>query len=95
MNKIYSDSEEKLVKTVLVYADADEGHLFFDKEKKQKITKDELFNLFLKGVTVFMSDEYFNPTTYKENAGAGMLTVVKDSGDSATLYNFYSAEHEA
>lgn len=33
MNKIYADAEEKWVKSVLVYADADDGNLYYDPQE--------------------------------------------------------------
>lgn len=93
MNKIYSDSEEKLVKTTIVYGDADEGHLFFEKEHTTKIPKDVLFNLYLKGLTVVYNDEFFKPVSYKESAGAGVVSVIGESLETATVYKFHSAEH--
>ena len=94
-NNIFADAEEKYVKNVLVYADADDGHLFYDAGKTQKINKDDLLNLFLKGLVIFLTDEYLIPVAYKESAGAGVVTAVHESVDSAATLNFYSAEHEA
>ena len=38
--KVYPDADEKLVKTFIAYADADEGNLFSDEGKTIKLTKD-------------------------------------------------------
>lgn len=59
--KIYADSEEKLVKNVIVCGDSDDGHLFYDCELQHKITKDDLLNLFTKGMIVCHNDEYYKP----------------------------------
>lgn len=93
MNRIYPDADEKLVATTIVYADADDGNLFEDEKKTVKLTKEQVFNLFIKGMIVFLTDEYFKPVTYKEESGAAKVTCVKDGGSAATMLNFYSAEH--
>lgn len=95
MNKIFADAEEKYVKTVVVYADADDGHLFYDSSKSQKIPKDELLNLFLKGMVIFLTDEYLIPVAYKESGGAAVVTAIHESAETATALNFNSAEHGA
>lgn len=95
IERIYADSEEKYVKTTVVYASADEAVLTYDKEGTAKVTKDELFNLFTKGILVFMTDEYFKPVAYKETAGYGAVTVVHESVDTVVALNFYSAEKGA
>ena len=93
--KVYPDADEKLVRTFIAYADADEGSLFSDEGKTTKLTKDEALNWFLKGMTIAMGTEYFKPIAYTEDSGAAKVTVAKENASAATLYNFYSAEHEA
>ena len=93
--KMYPEADEKLVRTFIAYGDADEGNLFSDEKKTVKMTKDEVFNWFLKGLIIVFSNEYYKPITYAEVSGAAKVTVAKDSGTAATLYNFYSSEHEA
>lgn len=93
-NNIYAGSEEKYVMSVVVYADKDDGNLFYDAEKKEGIAKDELLDLYLKGMTIFLSDEYLKPVAYKESAGAGMVTAIHENSSVAAL-NFYSSEHAA
>lgn len=96
MNKIYHDSDEKFVSAVVLYADADDGHVFFDEKKSQGVSKDELFDLYLKGLAVVVLDnEYFKPVTYAVESTAGKITCLKDSGEAATMLNFYSEEHGA
>lgn len=90
--RIYHDSDEKNTSGTIVYADADDGHVFWDSTKKQKIDKADLLNLFMKGMIVFLTDEYFKPVSYKEEGGAGKITVVHENSTAETL-NFYSSEH--
>lgn len=89
MNKIYNTADEKNVKTVILYADADDGHLFLDEKKTEKIDKDLLFELYLLGCTILYNSEYFRPVSYKLDSDAAVVTVVSDTGN----YSFYSEEH--
>lgn len=91
MERVYADSEEKYVKTVMLYADSDDGHVYYDSTKKTKIPKDELLEIYTKGCTIFFQDEYFKPVSYKDNGSDAVVTVVSDSGN----YSFYSEEHGA
>lgn len=94
MNKIYPDCDEKLVKSVILHADADDGNVFYDEENTAGVTKDELFNLFSKNLAVIkLDEEYLMPVAYAVESGAGKVTCVKDSGSAATMLNFYSKEH--
>lgn len=91
MNKIYADANEKLVNTIVVYADADDGHLFVDEAKKTKLTKDAMKNLFLKGIlTIVLNDSYLKPTVYKVS-GKGATVSVYNTDKVST---FKSAEVE-
>ena len=92
---MYPDADEKLVRACIAYADADDGNLFSDEDKKVKMSKDEVLNWFLKGLIVALSNEYFIPVAYAEESGAAKVTVVKDGSTAATFYNFYSSEHTA
>lgn len=93
MEKIYPDADEKMTRKIVAYATADDGYLFADAQGTLKLDKDQVLNWFLKGLVICMSGEYFIPIAYKEDSGAAMVTVAKDGGSSATLYNFYSSEH--
>lgn len=93
-NEIYSDANEKYVKTTLAYADADDGELYFDEKKTTKIPKEDLRNLFLKGMTVVYSGEYLKPVSYKDAGTYGTVTAVHEDSAVAAL-SFHSAEHGA
>lgn len=90
--KHYANSEEKFVKSVVAYADADDGHLFSDAKKSVKMTKDEVMNLFEKGLLLIeYSNEFYHPVHLKIDADAALVTVMNDTGN----LSFYSAEHGA
>lgn len=92
MTNIYAKSEEKFVKTTIVYADADDGHLFWDEAKSVKMTKDEVLDLFLKGMTIKHETTHYRPTSYSETGGYSVVTVMSDSSDTATPLTFHSKE---
>lgn len=90
-HNIYADLDEKFVKTVMIYGDADDGHAFYDATKKTKIPKDELFELFLKGATVLVSDQYYKVVSFKDNGADANIILAGDGADVV----LYSAEHGA
>lgn len=94
MNKIYADSEEKYVKSVVLYADADDGNLFYDEGKKEGVSREDLINLFLKGLVISFESEMLKPIALKDNTTDAMVTALHESG-SVTALSFYSAEHGA
>ena len=61
MEKIWNDADDKNVATVILYADKDDGNEFFDAAKKNGVRKDELANLFKKGVLVSLSGTLYMP----------------------------------
>lgn len=78
-HEIYARVDEKFVKTTILYADSTKK-LFYDKEAKiDKVMKADLTDLFLKGVTVFMTDTYYTPVCLKTTgliANDGTTTAV-------------------
>lgn len=96
MHNIYAGSEEKYLKTTVLYADKDDGNLFFDSTKKQGADKDSVKNLFMKGLLIVeLTGELFHPTTLKDNSTYVTVTVVKDNAETATVLNFNSSEYSA
>lgn len=68
---IYAKSDEKFVKTLVLYADSSDK-LFYDKAAKaDAVQKDDLLDLFMKGVTVFKTDVYYKPVAFKESGIVG------------------------
>lgn len=90
MKKIYMNASDKFVAAREVYADAKDGHLFSDETKKVKLKKDEVKELFMKGVIVKLDNAYFRLTHIKES-GSG---VVVASYDGTEAYTFKSEEVE-
>lgn len=96
LNNIYSDSEEKYVKTVILYGHTD-NYVYADAEHTQKIDKDTLLNLCLKGVTINYQSAYYMPIFFKENSGHLEITIataIASSASTAVVLNSeeYSAD---
>lgn len=89
LNKVYSGYEDKNVKTIVLHATSDSGHLSIDDKGKTKLNKDELLSLLMKGfVVVELNDAYYVPTKF--SVTSSYVTVVC-AGDG-TAKTFYSSE---
>ena len=89
MNKrtnIFEKSNELHVKTVILYADNSKA-LFYDEAAKiDKVLKDDLLDLFLKGVTVLYSGKYYKPVCHSTAglvASDGTSTALTFTGATA------------
>lgn len=70
-NGVYETADEKNVKTVMLYADASDK-LFYDVAAKvDKVSQEDLLDLFILGVTIVKSDVYYRPVAFKTNAIVG------------------------
>lgn len=70
-NTVNANYEEKYVKTVILYADSSDK-LFYDKTAKvDKVTKEDLKELFMKGVTIIKNDVYYKPICLKTEGVIG------------------------
>lgn len=89
LNKVYSGYEDKNVKTIVLHATTDSGHLSIDDKGKTKLNKDELLSLLMKGFVVAeLDDAYYVPTKF--SVTSSYVTVVC-AGDG-TPKTFYSSE---
>lgn len=91
-NKVFSDYEHKFVKKTILYADADDGNVFYEKEHTTKVDKEDLFKFYLFGLVIVLDEEYLIPVAYKETGSYGTVTCVHDSAETATPVNFNSSE---
>lgn len=95
MTKIYANSEEKFVKTVVLYGHTD-NYLYVDEGHKTKINKDDLLDLCMKGTTIKYESAYYTPVFFKENSGAVEVTIATAiSTGASTAVVLYSEEHGA
>ena len=89
--RYYAHANDKNVATYLVYADADDGNVFYDAAKTKKVPAAILKDMFIKGMTVVFSDSYYKPIEYSELSGVGTIVV----HDGTAKHSFNSSEHVA
>lgn len=90
MDKMYNDAKDKNVAAYIAYASADAGFVFKDAKKSQKMTKEEVTDLFYKGLIVNLNNELHRIVHLKAN-GSG-VNIVGYNGTKAIT--FKSAEVE-
>lgn len=96
MKKIFSDAEEKFVKTVVLYGKNSDKYLYTDKDctEDNRVDKDTLMNACLKGLTVSYDGTYYNPVSFKEDSGHVAVTIATNIATSAsTSVVLYSKEY--
>lgn len=80
---IYKSSEEKFVKSVVLYAD-DNSKLFHDAEKTVNVTKDELFEAFMVGVAVCTAEgTYVKAVKYVDGGAEASIYTDADTALSS------------
>lgn len=92
--KVYARAEEKFLKTQIIYSNknVDEYHVYWDEELTKPIVKDELVDLFLKGVCVFEMSRgmFIKPvacTAHEDDDAASITAVYMLNGDPYTVYS--------
>lgn len=75
MDKIFADSEEKFVKAVVLYGKPSDKYLYTDEACTQKLAKDDLFNLAIKGVVVKYDGLYYTPQIFGYDKTKPCVTV--------------------
>lgn len=83
---IFEKSNELHVKTVVLYADSSKALFYDEAAKTDKVMKDDLLDLFLKGVTILHSAKYYKPVCYSASglvASDGTSTALNFTGATA------------
>lgn len=75
MDTIYIDAKDKNVAVTIVYGKADRDFLYYDDKLTQKITKEDAFELFIKGVLVLMNNEYYKLVHCKVSGSGYVFTA--------------------
>lgn len=91
--EVYSDAEEKYLKSTVLYGHTDK-YLYFDDAHTQKVDKDTLMNLCKKGLIVFYNSTYCMPVCFKETSGYLEVTVATGTS-TLTAAVLYSEEKPA
>ena len=86
MDTLYANSDEKFVKSVVLYAKSADKHLCVNLacDEADRIDAVTLMNLLLKGdvVVVYDDSNYYTPISFKVDVG-GVIKVVIATGDTA------------
>lgn len=75
MDKIFARSEEKFVKNVVLYGKPDDKYLYTDEAFTKKLTKDELFDLAIKGVVVKYDGLCYTPLIFGYDKTKPCVTI--------------------
>ena len=97
MNKIYATSEEKFVKTVILYTKNSDVYLYEDSDFTVKINKENLKNLGIKGGTILYKGAYYPIACVKENTAKGCVdaSIWDAIASTAAVVTFHSEEYTA
>lgn len=97
MNKIFADSEEKYLESVILYTKASgDTYLYVDAANTTTIGHDDLLNLCQKGkVLVTVGDSVYTPILYKDATGTVTVTVATVSSSAFAVKTFTSKEPTA
>ena len=87
---IVADEGEQYIKNIVLYASADASHVTTDETHKDKLDKDTLLELVLKGAVIKLDTAYYIPTKVEETSGYLTVTCAADG----TAKTFYSSEQE-
>lgn len=94
MNTIHIDANEKYVASVVLYGHTDK-YLYTEAEHKNKVAKDVVLNLCVKGLLTVVYNGYTCvPVCFKENSGHAEVTVATGT-TSLTSALLYSEEYAA
>lgn len=93
-HEIYSNYDERFIKSTIVYAFEDNGSLYFSEDAlpKNRVSKLELSNLFKKGLLVNFSDVLYSPIKLLKNAISNEYNIVIVDGTNS--YTFTSEDNE-
>lgn len=86
---VYGTANEKYVQAVVVHADADDGHLFYDKEHTtNKVPYTEAKNLFIKGLMVVeLEGTYYKPISMTDNTTTVAINVTTGEASGDKTFN--------
>lgn len=98
MDRIFNDAKDKNVAAVVVYKKTSDVYAYADATKTKKISCDELYDMFVKGVVVVDGTNTYAPTAVKVTEGVATITYVTTDSSTATtavLATLVSKEYTA
>lgn len=75
MDRIYIDSKDKNVAVSILYGKSSGDFLYYDEGTTQKVSKDDAFDAFLKGMLVLMNGEYHKIICCKASESGYLMTA--------------------
>lgn len=91
-HNVYSSYEEKYVKFVVLYAEKNNGGLFYDVDYKEEVNSEELRNIFGKGLVVDYDDGLYSPISMVFDDDTEKTELKIHTG--TTAYTFKTDEPE-
>lgn len=94
----YANSDQKFLKTVTVYAKKNDNFIYADSACKQKIDKETMTELCVKGLAVVSYEKAFYPVAaFKENTTKKCLdvTIYDVLANTAAAVTVHTAEYTA
>lgn len=84
MDRVYIDAKDKNVAVRILYGKASGDFLYHDETTTQKVSKDDAFEAFLKGMFVVMNGEYHKIIHCKTSETGYVMTA--HNGTSAVTF---------
>ena len=84
MDRIYNDAKDKNVAVRVLYGKTSGDFLYYDEGTTQKVSKDDGFDAFLKGVVVLMNNEHHKIIHCKASENGYVMTA--HNGTSAVTF---------
>ena len=94
----YPNADQKLLKTVTVYATKNDNFIYADSASKQKIDKDTMMELCTKGLAVVSYEKAFYPVAaFKDNTTKKCLdvTIYDVLANTAAAVTVHTGEYTA
>nr|DAD91704.1 MAG TPA: hypothetical protein [Siphoviridae sp. ct6tD39] len=97
MNKIFSKSEEKYVKNVVIYGKSGDNYVYEDSACTKKLDKATVSRLFLTGLLVNYGGATYTVTALKDNTTKKCvdLTFWDALASTAAAVTLHSSEYKA
>lgn len=89
VEKIYGDAADKYVAATVLYGKT--GLVYFDKEGKNKVSKEELADFFVKGVVVVYENLTYKPICLSTTGANATISIITYSGSALTKVDLKSA----
>ncbi len=93
---IYERLEDLHIRATVLYVKSNDSYLYADIDRTEKVTADEVTNLFVKGLVLLYNGDYAIPVSLTDATGYVALNIVTTSSNNAVAVTpYYSAEYTA